>query len=284
VQIDPRDVLETAEHARQSSPAAKTTDLQGSKPHAGILLAERYNGRVTIPVLDASAQRAYRRMAEDLRRVFGDRFVALVAGGPRVAAAFAREIHAGDLDALGMLAETWHREGLETPLLMTVDEFQRSLDTFPAEYQALIDHHVVIDGTSPLADANVGPDDLRRACEAQARGHLIHLRQGWIDGSGHAHGLAHLIEESAPPLRRVLTNLARLSGQRPGSDADLSRFAQTQAGMPESLVAEILALDQTPRAKEDAGGGAGSALVPRLPEYLAASERLWAFIDAWRAK
>ena len=121
----------------------------------------------------------------------------------------------------------------------------------------------------------------RRACEAQARGHLIHLRQGWIDGSGHDHGLAHLIEQSAMPLRRVLTNLARLSGDTPDGDAMLASFAERQAGLPASLITAILALDRGSPASRATGG---RALVPRLGEYLAASERLWAYIDAWRAK
>jgi len=220
-------------------------------------------------------------MAADLRRVFGDRFIALVAGGEGAAAAFARGIRSDDLDAMGALADTWHGDGVATPLLMTIDEFARSLDTFPAEFQALIDHHVLIDGDNPLASARVGVDDLRRACEAQARGHLIHLRQGWIDGSGHDHGLAHLIEQSAMPLRRVLTNLARLSGQTPDGDTTLAAFAERQAGLPASLVTAILALDNGSPASRHTGS---RALVPRLGEYLAASERLWAYIDAWRAK
>jgi len=226
--------------------------------------------------LDAVLQRAYLRCAADLRRVFGDRYVALVASGPGAAAAFVAAIRADDLDALGSLAETWHRDGLPTPLVMTPDEFRRSLDTFPGEYQALIDHHVVIDGTSPLAGAAVSPDDLRRACEAQARGHLIHLRQGWIEAGAHHHGQADLLVRSAAPLRQLLMNLARLQGESPGDDAALAGFAQRVAGMPESLVVAILSLTHAPHRAH--------TLLPRLPEYLAASEGLWAFIDAWRAR
>jgi hypothetical protein len=231
--------------------------------------------------LDSRISRAYQRMAADLRRVFGDRFVALVAGSAGSAAVFVRDIRTDDLEAMGAIAATWHHEGLGTPLLMTPDEFERSLDTFPGEYQALIDHHVVIDGVSPLAQARVSPDDLRRACEAQARGHLIHLRQGWIDGSGHEHGLAHLIEQSAAPLRRVLSNLARLSGETPDGDATLAAFAERRAGLPGPLITDILALDRGSHASRAAGS---RALVPRLGEYLAASERLWSYIDAWRAE
>jgi len=36
-------------------------------------------------------------------------------------------------------------------LVVTVDEFHRSLDTFPAEYQALLDRHIVIDGPASAA-------------------------------------------------------------------------------------------------------------------------------------
>jgi hypothetical protein len=226
--------------------------------------------------LEASIQRAYLRCAADLRRVFGDRYVALVAGGPDAAVAFASAVRADDLDALASLTDMWHRESLPTPLVMTPDEFRRSLDTFPAEYQALIDRHAVIDGTSPLAGAAVSRDDLRRACEAQARGHLIHLRQGWMDAGAHHGGKAELLVRSAAPLRHLLANLARLQGEAPADDAALAAFAQRTAGMPESLVAAVLRLTHAPHHAE--------AVVPRLEEYLSASEALWAFIDAWRAR
>jgi hypothetical protein len=225
--------------------------------------------------LDAASQRAYQRCAADLRRVFGDRFVGLVAAGPKAAVAFASTIRADDLEALGSLADAWRREHIATPVVITPDEFRRSLDTFPAEYQALLDHHTVIDGVSPLDGVAIKPEDLRRACEAQARGHLIHLRQGWIEAGAHHHGLADLIQRSAAPLRQLLRNLARLHGETPGEGADLAAFAERAAGLPASLVSGILDLERAPHRS--------AAFVPRLPEYLAASERLWAVIDAWHA-
>jgi hypothetical protein len=210
-----------------------------------------------------------------LRRVFGDRFVGLVAAGAGAAVAFASTIRPDDLDALGSLTDAWHRDHVPTPVVMTPDEFRRSLDTFPAEYQALLDHHTVIDGVSPLEGVSIDRSDLRRACEAQARGHLIHLRQGWIEAGAHHHGLSDLICRSAGPLRQLLRNLARLMGETTGDDAALGAFAERTAGMPASLITAILELERAPHRSQ--------AVVGRLPEYLAASERLWAVIDAWRA-
>ena len=157
---------------------------------------------------------------------------------------------------------------------MTADEFRRSLDTFPAEYQSLIDHHVVIDGMPPFDGVRINPDDLRRACEAQARGHLIHLRQGWIDSRGESGRLAALLVRSADPLKRVLANLAQLQGEHHDDIEALAGFAERQAGMPADLVLAVLRLpSDVPSAR---------AVVPRLAEYVQASERLWTFVDRWR--
>jgi hypothetical protein len=45
-------------------------------------------------------------------------------------------------------------------------------------------------------------------------------------------------------------------------------------GLPAPLVNEVLALETAPQRSR--------TLVDQLPDYLAASERLWATIDRWR--
>jgi hypothetical protein len=222
-------------------------------------------------------------MAGDFQRVFGERFLALVASPSGAAAAFVASLGADDLQALGPLSDAWRRESASIPLVMTPDEFHRSLDTFPLEYQSLLDHHVVIAGHPPFEGVQIQPSDLRRACEAQARGHLIHLRQGWIGQAAHHSqhgaqrgGLAHLLADSSGPLRATLTNLARLHGETPADDAALAAWAHRAIGMPDALVRDVLSLTDAPHRS--------AGLVARMPEYLAACERLWAFTDSWRAR
>jgi hypothetical protein len=228
---------------------------------------------VTQPLtVSGSMKRALERMAADLVRVFGNRFVALVAYAPGEAIAFASAIGAADLAALGPLAESWHRDQLSTPLVLTPDEFRRSVDAFPLEYSAILARHVLIAGHDPFAGAQVDPHDVRRACEVQAKSHLIHLRQGWLDAAGHDHELAELIASSAAPLRVLLWELMRLEG---GSiDDDPVEWAHARAGLDPALVGAVLNVEHDPERAAD--------LVPRLPEYLAAAERLWAFADAWQ--
>jgi hypothetical protein len=225
--------------------------------------------------LTASARRAFDRLAADSARVFGDRFLALVAYDPERAVVFARGVTAADLAALAPLAEVWERDGLRTPLVMTREEFNRSLDAFPLEYQAIIDRHLVIAGSDPFAGLAIASEDLRRACELQAKAHLIHLRQGWLEAGGHSRELADLVRESAAPWRVLLENVARLRGVSPDDDVALASFAGSVTGMAPDLIEALLAAG-------DGGTDLPARLVVRLPDYLAGAEQLWATIDTWR--
>jgi len=222
--------------------------------------------------LSTQARRAFTALAGDLTRVFGPRLIALVAYAPHRSAAFTASLDAADLDALSVLTEGWHKSGIETPLLLTADEFRRSLDAFPIEYGAIIDHHVVIAGTPPFSDLRISDDELRRACEAQAKGHLIHLRQAWIESAGHSNELSRRLAGSALPLRVLLSHVAKLDGH--GGD-DLAAYAGTRFKTDADILRAVLALEAQPDGAR--------ALLPRMSQYLAACEHVWAFVDGWHA-
>jgi len=223
--------------------------------------------------LSPTAQSRFRRLAADLRRVFGPRFVSLVAYGPHRSAVFAETVEPGDLDAMGALVDTWHRDHLATPLVMTVDELSRSLDAFPLEFQAMLDRHEVIDGTDPLTAIRIDAADLRRACEVQAKSHLVHLRQGWLEAHGHPQELAHLAARSAGPFRALLIQVARLSGETAETTDELAAFAERTMHLPAPLGRDVLAADE--------GADASARVATRLAEYLTAAERLWTHVDGW---
>ena len=225
--------------------------------------------------LSSAARQAMARLAADLTRVFGDRFVALIAYGPTRTAAFAGAIRADDLEALSALSERWRLDGLETPLLLTPHEFARSLDAFPVEYQAMLDRHELIAGVSPFTGIHPAEADLRRACEVQAKAFLIHLRQGWLQASDHGHEQAHLVAESAAPLRALIGNVARLHGSAYRTDQEIVAFAATIPGVSAEVVSSVLSLDERPNR--------AGHFAPRMNDYLVVAERLWAYVDGWGA-
>jgi hypothetical protein len=228
----------------------------------------------TTLALPAATHHALIRMANDVVRVFEDRFMALVASGLHSSVAFVTAIEPGDLDALGPLTRTWHDDGLDTPLVLTPTEFRRSLDTFPLEYGAILERHDVIAGTPPFADIIVEPRHIRRACEVLAKAHLIHLRQGWIDADGHDDRLAALLVASTDPLRALLSHVGRLHAAS-SAGTDPAYTGARLAGLDEALVSDLLALDRDPERSH--------RLVRRMPEYLDAARQLWAFVDQWES-
>ena len=209
---------------------------------------------------------AFDVLARDLTRVFGDRLTSLVAYGRRDeegahTLALVDQIAFADLAQCAALVPTWHRLGLDTPLILASHEFRRTMDVFPIEYGDIIAHHVVIAGSNPFAGVAVSEADLRRACEQQAKSHLIHLREGFLETQGDPSSVARMIAASAPGFRTLLHNLERLE---PG--------ASRNAGISEELQREVSAAGEATIAEP-------SALLAR---YIAAVERLWQYVDAWR--
>ena len=239
---------------------------------------------------------AVRTLDGDLREVFGARVRSVVVYG--IHAREAEHRHAGnghghgehaslvhtlavvdslaadDLRACAVRLTKWHDLGLATPLLLASDEFARSLDVFPFELNAILADHAVVSGASPFDGLRVEAADLRRACEVQARGHLLHLRQAFVETRGRADALAVLIVRSAPAWASLLQNVARLDGHsshdRAAAARHVERLLTVTNGVEE--VVRLAGVQEIPSA--DA--------LRIFPGYLDAVERLTKYVDRWR--
>lgn len=226
------------------------------------------------------------RLAADLRRLFGERLRTLVLFGAHVPDSAGHETAEGepvdtlalvehlafaDLEASARRHREWSRRGLATPLLLDPEEFARSLDAFPLEFGAILARHAVILGEDPFEGLRVRPDDLRRACEVQARSHVLHLREGYLEAGGDPAAIAELVAHSAPALRALLVNLSLLD-ERPASDAAaLAGHAGRMAGIPAAVLGDVLAVEASRVPTADAA---------RLfPAYLSAMDQLVRAID-----
>ena len=237
--------------------------------------------------MDVHARRLAEELADELQQVFGAGLTALVVFGPHVpddhdhvpatdddplqTLALVERLEFAHLEACAARRRRWTRLGLATPLLFSGDDFVRSLDAFPLEFGAIINRHAVIRGRDPFGELLVRPDDLRRACEVQARSHVLHLREGYIEASGDPSAIDRLVADSAPALAALLANLALLDGRTTTDPGGLARHAAGITGAPASVFATVLT------------GGASrvpTADASRLfPGYLAAMEALAAAVD-----
>jgi hypothetical protein len=199
-------------------------------------------------------------LQRDLRSIFGARLRSLstYAGGAHTLV-IVDTLTADDLRACATRAGAWHDAKLATPLFLAAHEFESALDAFPLEFGAILADHVVVAGQAPFDGLTVDPADVRRAIEVQARSHLLHLREGFIEARGRSDALSLLIVDSAPAFSALLTSLGRLD----------------RSFDPGPAATEIAAL---------AGAhDVSSAEAERLfPPYLEAVERLVTHVDSWR--
>jgi hypothetical protein len=234
------------------------------------------------------------RVHRDLLEIFGRRLQALVAyqshfgietgtGADAQPAASEEHAHAmvlvetltyADLVGCGAMTGDWAKAGVGTPLILTREEFEGSLDAFPLEFSAIAAHHVLIAGADPFADLPVDPADVRRACETQAKSHLLHLRGGFLEARGDAPAVARLVAASVPPLRTLLLSLARLDGVHARSREALVKHASSLLGVPEALFEQLLATAKPADIDR-------SDALRIFAAYLDAMERLARFVDGW---
>jgi hypothetical protein len=217
---------------------------------------------------------------QDLHNIFGARLHALVAYGepdatPVSSLALVQSISAEDLAACAARAAAWHRAGCATPLLLTRDEFAGSLDAFPIEYGAILDSHRVVHGADPFAGLTIRDEDLRRAVEVQVKSLLVHLRENYIEARGRASDVTALVAESAPAFTQLLRRIARLDDVVCTTSAEIANYASGRPRLDARVVSDVLAL-----ARNSSTSGVDA--VKLYPEYLAAVESLWRFVDRWR--
>ncbi len=239
---------------------------------------------------------AVHALERELRGVFGARLQSLVLYGMNAADASHGNGHAHgaaphpvrtmavveglsqqDLRACAGRVAAWHDLGLATPLFLHAQEFDRSLDVFPLEFGAILADHAVVAGRNPFEASTVDPADVRRACEVQARGHLLHLREGYVEAGGNGHAIAVLVVESAAPFAALLTSVARLEKRVDGDAAAAGRHIERTLGLAAGSLTDIVAL-------------AGVREIPAadaeriFPSYLEAVERLVSYVDGWSAR
>lgn len=230
-------------------------------------------------------QKPAETLTRDLKAVFGDRLLSVAVYGAQLdgnataalaALALVSSLTSQDLEACARLAADWDRSGIAVPLILPHAEFLNSLDVFPLEYGEIVRSHAQVYGADPFADVVISPEHLRLACESQAKSHLVHLRQGYLESRGKLPAVARLVAAGAPAFASLLRNVARLTGVQTHDRMEATRQGARAAGLPDDIVNAVLALEHP--------SAIPSSDPARLfPAYLDAVVRLTAVVDQWRA-
>jgi hypothetical protein len=248
-----------------------------------------------MPQFSPGQDRAADALARDLDQIFGPRLQSLVVypghqgDGSVHALALIDTLEFRDLVACLPFTESWHHRGAGVPLLLTAEELQRTIDIFPLEYSSILADYAVVRGQDPLRGLEITVEDIRRACEAQAKSHLIHLREAFLESHAETTRVARLIAASAAPLRALLTNIARLPAGAPArvglpgggptpaldlSDEALARLADERMHAPASVIRDVLATSAN-------GHSAITDPTHLLSRYIEAARKIWVYVDQW---
>ncbi len=184
--------------------------------------------------------------AAQLMEVFGNRLKMVASfGSDSSTCAIVESLTILDLDRCASLSAGWKRLGLDPPLLMLAGEISRALDAFPLEFNEIIATKRLIVGTDLFESMTVPVNDLRRACEVQARGHLVHLREGYIEAAGDQKAIAQLVSAAVVPFRALLMNTARLDGTSVDELRKKLDLPYLTQGFPDSLRASERLVEYT---------------------------------------
>ena len=181
------------------------------------------------------------------------------------------------LRAVSAVSKAWAEDGNPPPMTFTTREWRSSADIFPMEYADILERHRVLYGTLPVDGLRVNPADLRLQVEHQTMGKLLQLRQAIMGAGGDTALQIEVLDKSLSTLMVIFRGFIRLHGQVPSQDYEaLTLSVAARAGFsPEPFVRVIRHARGTEKLSRD-----NASLI--LEEYLAAMERLVAYLDEFR--
>src|SRR6202171_4237525 len=181
------------------------------------------------------------------------------------------------LRAVSAVSKAWAEDGNPPPLTFTAREWRSSADIFPMEYADILERHRVLYGTLPVDGLRVNPADLRLQVEHQTMGKLLQLRQAIMGAGGDTALQIEVLDKSLSTLMVIFRGFIRLHGQVPSQDYEAlaASVAQRAGFSPEPFVRVIRHARGTEKLSKDS-----ASLI--LEEYLAAMERLVAYLDEFR--
>ena len=108
------------------------------------------------------------------------------------------------------LVEKWSKRSVAVPLFLTDIYIRSSLDAFPIEFFNIQASYKLVFGEDILEGLEIQNSDLRRECEKEIKGKLLHLRQAYFLSKGKKKRLNELFKISLQSLFTIFPVALRL--------------------------------------------------------------------------
>jgi predicted nucleotidyltransferase len=197
-----------------------------------------------------------RLVADDYRNAFGEDLVSVILYGSSVTKEY--DPKKSDLNFLIVLSDAgmerlhlahelvarWRKKKVSTPLFLTKDYIESSLDTFPIEFLNIKRNYQVIVGEDVLEGNSFNRDLVRMQCERELKGKLLLLRQRYVETRGKHKVLNELISTSLPTFIFVFKGLLYLlSKEIPETKSETVSILCTELNLDGELFASLLQIE-----------------------------------------
>lgn len=130
------------------------------------------------------------------------------------------------------LGKKYGKRKIASPLIMTPEYIESSLDVFPVEFFNLKLLHFTVYGEDIFQDLEIRKSDLRYQCERELKSRLIGLRQGYLSSLGNRKILTRSFVDSFSGYIPLFRGIIYLLGKRvPENSADVLATLQEMAGI-----------------------------------------------------
>ncbi len=175
--------------------------------------------------LDEKKEQVVKEFAEMMKALYGEDMVSLYIFGEEAAGApsakgrppkllaIMMEVGPGQLKKYAGVHRKWASKGIAAPLMLSEETLRSSTDIFPMEFLEMKESSVLLHGRNILPGLEIGLENLRRQCEEQVKGKLIHLSQGYMETGGDKSAITGLVAASIEPFTEVMRNVLRLMGK-----------------------------------------------------------------------
>ncbi|MGQ9630372.1 MAG: hypothetical protein ACUVXI_08685 [bacterium] len=241
-------------------------------------------------VLDLSekVERTLKGIVDDLREAWGEGLKSVILYGSGASGEYipaesnlnllvvVRSLSYDDLKRTLRVVKRRLGRGIVVPLFLTEEEVERSSDVFPMEFLEMKENHKVLLGKDVFASLEVGLQNLRLQCELSLKGHLIRLRQVFLESELKSALLRRILKDSLVTLIPILKGMMRLRGVLPPSKKeDVIRLAPKQFDIDGEILSKLWRLKRNELRPK--GGELGNL----FSKYLAEIDKLAKVVDTW---
>jgi hypothetical protein len=166
----------------------------------------------------------FQEITSDYKGLFGDDLVAIILYGSATGPDYRpgksdvnfmiilKEAGIERLDRVFDTLKKWRKRKVATPLFLTENYVETSLDVFPIEYLNFQRHHSLVYGKGMLADLPLKRQFLRLQCEREIKGKLLLLRHAFLESGGKGRAMKDIISQSLGAFAAISEALLYLKG------------------------------------------------------------------------